>query len=449
VEVKIRRGLDIPIAGSPEQRIHASHPVSAVGVVGYDYIGLKPNILVAEGDRVELGDALFQDRHNSALNVVAPGSGVIESISRGPRRTLQSIRIKLDGDGEKKFKSHDRAALEKLDSAEVEAQLIAAGLWTAFRTRPYSLVPLAGARPQAIFVTAMDTNPLAADPAVIIGERNQEFIDGLIVLTSICKEPVFVCAAPGVDFNVGDIYGVNTVSFAGPHPAGLPGTHIHFLMPVGRRRTVWHIGYQDVIAIGHLFVTGRLSTERVIALAGPVVREPKLIRTRGGADTNELVRNAAQPVESRVISGSILSGRRAAGAIAYIGRYDTQISVLAEGRARQFLGWLAPGRRKYSATNAYISSFLGARNLPLTTSQQGSPRAMVPIGSFERIMPLDILPTQLLRAIVVGDTETAVALGCLELDEQDLALCSFVCPSKYDYGPALRSVLDQVRKETL
>jgi Na+-transporting NADH:ubiquinone oxidoreductase subunit A len=220
-------------------------------------------------------------------------------------------------------------------------------------------------------------------------------------------------------------------------------------MPVGRRRTVWHIGYQDVIAIGHLYVSGRLSTERVIALAGPVVREPKLIRTRDGADTNELVRNAAQPVESRVISGSILSGRRAAGAIAYIGRYDTQISVLAEGRARQFLGWLAPGRRKYSATNAYISSLLRERNLPLTTSQQGSPRAMVPIGSFERIMPLDILPTQLLRAIVVGDTETAVALGCLELDEQDLALCSFVCPSKYDYGPALRSVLDQVRKETL
>ena len=201
------------------------------------------------------------------------------------------------------------------------------------------------------------------------------------------------------------------------------------------------------MAIGHLFTTGRIRTGRVIALGGPPVTRPRLLRTRLGAHVETLVRDELADAECRVLSGSVLSGFRAAGWAGYLGRYHTQVSVLEVGRNREVVGWLAPGRDKFSVTNVFVSSLLPGRRFALTTSQNGSPRAMVPIGSYERVMPLDILPTQLLRAIVVGDTDMAQQLGCLELDEEDLALCTFVCPGKYDYGPALRESLDIIEKE--
>ena len=205
--------------------------------------------------------------------------------------------------------------------------------------------------------------------------------------------------------------------------------------------------YQDAMAVGRLFTSGRLPVERVVALGGPVVRQPRLLRTRLGASLRDLTEQELEDVDCRLVSGSILCGHRAADALAYLGRYHLQVSVLAEGRQRHFLGWLAPGSRRFSASRAFLSSLLPKRLLPLTTSQNGSPRAMVPVGAYERVVPLDLLPTQLLRALVVGDTEMARQLGCLELDEEDLALCSFVCPSKYEFGPALREVLTRIEKD--
>jgi Na+-transporting NADH:ubiquinone oxidoreductase subunit A len=240
---------------------------------------------------------------------------------------------------------------------------------------------------------------------------------------------------------------VVVAEFGGPHPAGLPGTHIHAIAPVSARRTAWYVGYQDVIAVGRLFTSGHISTERVVSLAGPAVREPRLIRTRLGASIDDLTRGEIEPGECRVLSGSVLAGRATSDWANYLGRYHQQVTVLREGREREFLGWTAPGANKFSLTRTFLSGFLPARRFPLTTSQQGRPRAMVPIGGFERVMPLDLLPTQLLRAIAVGDTDAAQLLGCLELEEEDLALCSFVCPSKYDYGPLLRQALVRIEKE--
>jgi Na+-transporting NADH:ubiquinone oxidoreductase subunit A len=269
----------------------------------------------------------------------------------------------------------------------------------------------------------------------------------LIVLSRLTSGKVYVAKAPGAPIPGAELPSVVTEEFAGPHPAGLVGTHIHFLAPVSTERSIWHLNYQDVIAIGRLFTTGRLSTERVIALGGPAVLRPRLIRTRLGASTNALIRNELHPGESRVISGSILSGHHAAGGAAFLGRYHLQISVLREGREREFFGWLTPGINKFSASNVFVSSLFKGHRFDLTTSQNGSPRAMVPIGSYERVMPLDILPTQLLRALVVKDTDTAQALGCLELDEEDLALCTFVDTGKYDFGPILRENLNQIMRE--
>jgi Na+-transporting NADH:ubiquinone oxidoreductase subunit A len=445
--IKVKRGLDIPIAGKPEQQIHPGPPVRRVGVLGQDYGAYKrlPTLLVNEGDRVRLGQPLVRGKHLNAVTTTSPGTGVIEYIERGARRFLQTIAIRLEGDGEETFNAWQPDELAGLNSTQVRDNLLASGLWLSFRTRPYSLVANPETEPHAIFVTAMDSSPLAADPAVIIAESPDDFANGLTVIAKLTPGKVFVCKAAGAAVPTAD--GVSVEEFAGPHPAGLAGTHIHFLAPAGAGRTVWHLNYQDVIAIGRLFTGGRLSTERIIALAGPQVFNPRLIRTRLGASISDLVRDELRPGESRAISGSILSGHHAAGKTAFLGRFHLQVSVLREGRERELLGWLAPGLNKFSASRVFMAGLLPQKEFRLTTTKNGSPRAMVPTGSFERVMPLDILPSQLLRALVVEDTEAARALGCLELDEEDLALCTFVDTGKYDYGPILRRNLRQIMKE--
>ena len=447
--IKIKKGLDLPLLGAPEQRIAAAPPVRSVALLGADYIGLKPTMAVQEGERVKRGQVVCSDKKNSAVHFTAPGGGVIKAIHRGAQRVLQSVVIELDEqEAEITFTAYPDLSALKRD--KVRDHLLESGLWTALRTRPYSKIPDPNTVPHSIFVTATDSNPLSADPALVIREYAEDFRQGLEVIAHLTDGPVYVCQAP--DANIAEIpvsknSRIESVAFAGPHPVGLVGTHIHFLDPVSAGKTVWHIGYQDIIAIGKLFTTGKLWLERIVALAGPPVLQPRLLRTRLGAHTTDLVRGELQNIECRVISGSVWAGRRAVAWSSFLGRYHQQITVLAEGRERELFGWIAPGRHKFSKFNVMLSSLFRNERFALTTSQQGSPRAMVPTGNYEDVMPLDILPTQLLRALLVQDTDTAQALGCLELDEEDLALCSFVCVGKYDYGPVLRSNLEQIEKE--
>jgi Na+-transporting NADH:ubiquinone oxidoreductase subunit A len=290
----------------------------------------------------------------------------------------------------------------------------------------------------------MDTNPLAADPQLVIAEQADAFKAGVQVLKRLTDGQVFVCKASGANIPAAGIE--TTEEFSGPHPAGLAGTHIHKLDAVSVAKTVWSIGYQDVIAFGQLFTTGSLNSERVISLAGPKVNQPRLVRTLLGASLTELTAGELVDGENRLISGSVFGGRTAAEGLAYLGRFHNQVSVLEEGRDRPLLHYLRPGFERFSVMPIYISRFLN-KTFNFTTSTNGSERAMVPIGSYERIMPLDILPTQLLRALIVEDMEVAVNLGALELDEEDLALCSYTCPGKYEYGPILRTNLTRIEQE--
>jgi Na+-transporting NADH:ubiquinone oxidoreductase subunit A len=259
---------------------------------------------------------------------------------------------------------------------------------------------------------------------------------------------VYICKRPGADIPGDGIASVSMQEFTGPHPAGLAGTHIHFLDPVSDQKTVWSINYQDVIAVGRLFTTGRLYLERVVSLAGPAVKNPRLIRTRVGAAIDELVEGELNQDNVRVISGSVLSGRQASGGYAFLGRRHLQVSAIAEGREREVLGWALAGFNRYSVKALYASALFGrGRKVAFSSSAEGDRRAMVPIGSYEKMMPLDIDPPYFLRSLIVGDSEKAQDLGCLELDEEDLALCTFVCPGKYDYGPLLRDVLTHIEKE--
>ena len=444
--IRIKRGLNLPITGSPVQRIETARPVRSVALIGFDYHGMKPTMAVQVGDRVKLGQTLFSDKKNPGVHFTSPGAGTVSAIHRGEQRVLQSVVIDLDGDDAVAFARYSDAQLDSLQGNQIRENLQQSGLWTALRTRPFSRTPAVDAVPASIFVTAIDTHPLAANPALVIGEATPDFIRGLKVLARLAK--VFVCSEAGSNLPVSGLANVQLEEFSGPHPAGLAGTHIHFLDPVDAHKTVWTLGYQDVIAIGRLFSTGQLSVERVVALGGPMVEKPRLLRTRLGASLDELTSGELLPgKKARVISGSVFGGRTSRGACAWLGRFHQQISCLEEGTDREFLHYLRAGFEKHSVMNLYISKLMSGKLFDFTTSTNGSQRAMVPIGNYEEVMPLDILPTQLLRYLIVGDTEMAQKLGCLELDEEDLALCTYVCAGKYEYGPILRDNLTRIEKE--
>lgn len=444
--IRIKRGLDLPITGAPEQRIEAARPARSVAVIGFDYHGMKPTMAVQAGDRVKLGQVLFSDKKTPGVHFTAPGAGVVSAIHRGEQRVLQSVVIELDGDEAVEFDRYPDGQLDSLSDGQIRGNLQQSGLWAALRTRPYSKVPAVDSTPASIFVTAIDTHPLAADPAVVIADAAEDFTRGLRVLARLAK--VFLCTAPDAGNPGAGLANVQVEEFAGPHPAGLAGTHIHFLDPVDAHRMVWTIGYQDVIAIGRLFVSGRLPVERIVALGGPMVDRPRLLRTRLGASLDELTAGELKTgARVRVISGSVFGGRTSRGACAWLGRYHQQVCCLEEGTAREFMHYLRAGANKHSVMNLYISKLMPGRLFDFTTSTNGSERAMIPIGNYEEVMPLDMLPTQLLRYLIVGDTDMAQKLGCLELDEEDLALCSYVCAGKYEYGPILRDNLTRIEKE--
>jgi Na+-transporting NADH:ubiquinone oxidoreductase subunit A len=458
---RLRKGLDVPLSGAPAPVADAAAVEPAQQVVHVAYVGLDvrgpkrlPTLEVEEGDRVRLGQPLTRRKAYRQVVGTAPGSGVVEAIHRGPRRVLETIVIRLDdpehdpdGADQETFNAYGADELDGLSRDQVIENLTASGAWLALRTRPFSMIADPGREPDALFVTAMDTQPLAPDPTPFIGAAAAAFGDGLRVLAKLTDGPVHVCTRPNAGVDLPAVANLHLAAFAGPHPAGLPGTHIHFLRPASLAHQVWHIGWQDVIAVGRLFRTGRLDPTRIISLAGPMVANPRVLRTRAGASTNDLIRGELKGThEARVISGSALSGRQAVGTSAYLGRFHNQVTVLPEDRDRALLGWIMPGRGRYSALNLFWSR-RGDGDLDLGTSLHGSPRAMVPVGAYERVMPLDLLPTQLLRALLVNDIETAEALGALELDEEDLALLSFVDCGKHDYGPALRRNLEQIRHE--
>ena len=446
--ISIKKGLDIPISGSPKQQIEIGPAITEVAVVGTDYVGIKPTMLVREGDSVIIGQPLLEDKKNPGVFITSPAAGTVKAVNRGERRALQSIVVEVaEHEESQKFTAHDASYLGSLERQIVVDQLVDSGQWTAFRTRPFSKVPAVDSTPRSIFVNAMDTNPLAADPQVVIAESSQDFHNGLIVLERLTEGSVFVTTAPDFSPEIPNGGRIVNKQFSGPHPAGLAGTHIHCLDPVSPERSVWTISYQDVIAIGALFTTGQLSVTRVVALGGPQVNSPRLLKTRLGARLTQLTANELNEEENRIISGSILNGFAAKGPFAYLGRYNDQVSVLREGRERPMLHYLVAGKNRFSAMPIYLSRLLGKKSWDFTTSTNGSERAMVPVGAYEKVMPLDVLPTQLLRSLIVGDTEMAQKLGALELDEEDLALCTYVCPGKYEYGPILRDNLARIEKE--
>ncbi|MCV6584295.1 MAG: Na(+)-translocating NADH-quinone reductase subunit A [Marinibacterium sp.] len=442
---KLRKGLDLPISGAPRPEICPSPGIRTVGILGDDYIGLKPRLVVEDGSEVVAGSPLMFDKTMPEAQIVSPVAGRVRAVNRGARRKLVSIEIDVTENGGAPV---DFSAVGDATTREgLTQKLCAAGLWTSFRTRPYSKVPQPGTAPVAIYVTAMDSEPLAMDPALAIGAEADAFAKGLAAVALLGDGPTYLCQADGAPLPGHDQAGVEAVSFSGPHPAGLAGTHMHFLTPPTATDTVWTIGYQDVIVIGRLLLTGQYDASCLVALTGPACADPRVVRTVAGASMADLLQSdlpSDMPV--RMISGSVLSGRAGDGASGYLGRYARQVTLIEEDRKQIPLGWIRPMVAKY-AVQPVLGSARSKALFPLTSNLNGGRRAMVPLGTFEKLMPQDVLPTQLLRALLVMDTDQAQLLGALELDEEDLGLVGFACPAKYEYGMALRDCLTKIEKE--
>ena len=450
---RFRKGLDLCFEGAPAQHIDEAGPVPDVALLPGEYPGLHARLAVAVGDSVRRGDVLWWDKSQPKVVFTAPAAGTISAIHRGDRRALLAVVVQIDpardghpANGEPEHHGFRGRPGQIPDRESLTELLLASGAWTALRQRPFDRVPDPAAQPEAIFVTAVDTAPHAPRPEVVLHGREAHFESGLCALEKLTEGALFLCTAADSTLTAGRS-AAKVERFAGPHPAGNVGVHMHWLCPVGAEHPVWHVGYQDVAAIGELLATGRWPVERVVSLSGHGVRRPRLLRTRLGANLAGLLEGELESADTnqrgpdggartcserlRLVSGSVLDGRDASDErLAYLGRYERQVTVLADAPRRRLLGWMKPWRAK-------------ARR-GLDSDSHGGRRAVVPVAAHQGVMPMRILMTPLLRAIAAGDVVRAVELGALELVEEDLALCTYVCPSKIDYGSALRGVLDRV-----
>lgn len=445
--ITIDKGLDLPIDGAPGSSISQADPVQHVALIGDDYVGMKPTMLVAVGDQVACGQPLFSDKKNEGVVFTAPAGGEVVAINRGAKRKFESLVIRV---GESDSLSFCDVGTDPGDLGPegLRRLLVESGLWTSFRTRPYGKIPPIDSAPASLFVTAMDSSPVGADLKAIIDHTKVDFVTGMKALATLVSAPIYLCHGgdlTGLDSTDGQ---VEQVVFEGPHPAGLPSTHIHFIDPVSETKTVWHIGAQDVCGLGGLLRTGRLCSERVVALGGPSFKNPRHVETVLGASLAELCQaELRDDQESRLVSGSILDGRRADPIRGFLGRYHQQVSCLPEGDGRQLFGWLRPGGDRFSVSRAFMTAFTKPLKVPFNTAVWGGDRAIFPLGTYEKVMPLDFVPIYFLKSLASGNTERAKELGCLELIEEDLALCSYVCPGKNDFGPMLRRTLTSIEEE--
>ena len=436
--IKTKQGLDLPISGAPSTEVDSSTAINSIGVLGSDYVGLKPTMLVEAGDSVACGQKLFEDKKNPGVFITAPSSGIVQSINRGEKRRFLSLVIDIDD-------SIEPLTFDVSNYSNPIDLLIDSGAFSYFRTRPYNRIPEPKSLPDAIFVNACDTNPLSLDPHHLIQKDQVLFNSGLKFVQSLNTDSKTFCNFQTHSFDQ-SVDGVHYNQFTGPHPSGLVGTHIHFLYPVGQNRTVWTISWQDIISIGHLMENHELRSQKLVSFGGPAVHDPMILKLRYGSNISELSAGRIKE-NSRMISGSILNGHIAEGVMNYLGAYDNQISVIPDDVNDILFNWAMPGKKLHSKLPAFLSSWIKPKEFIFNTSMNGGNRAIVPMTSYQEIMPLNILTTQLLKSLVTFDIELGEKLGALELSSEDLGLASYVCPSKYDYQSILELNLEKMYEE--
>ena len=445
--IKITKGLNLSLKGEINHQVlpEDSNLTSRIAILGKDFHGIKPTMFVTEGQEVIQGEKLFEDKKNPGYFHLSPVNGTISEINRGDRRSFLSMVIE---------KSNDDASFEvdttfDKTNEQVLNFLNNFGLLSLFRTRPFSKVPLVGSLPNKIFISLIDSNPLSFDPTLVLRDNLEAFNKGLEIISYLPKEGTHVGIAEDNNLNLYKSENINYHTFSGPHPIGLVGTQIHKISPATLKNQIWTIGYQELIKIGKTVLTGYQSNEKYISISGPQVFNPEIVLTNFGACVEELIAGKLIEDDNRLISGSVLCGHICEGPLAYISNFSNQLTVIREVNQddREFLNWLRPEIKKHSSLRMFLASAIKNYKYNLTSALNGGFRAIVPVGIYEDIFPMNLMITQLLKAIVTEDTELAQSLGVLELDEEDLALCTYSCPSKYDYGLILRNILEKIEKD--
>lgn len=433
-DIKIKKGLDIPLGGIPERKILDLRSVERYAVKPPDLVGFTPRLLVAEGDSVSAGQPLVENKHDSRLTLPSPVDGVVETIVRGEKRRLLEVVVS-------RIKSSSSTTNPTCLTSE-------SPVWWMIKERPFGTIANPDHKPKGIFVSMRDTNPLAPDLEFALKGRQHEFEAGVKALETFAK--------------------VHCVKAQGPHPAGNIGTIVAAIDPINKGEYVWSVNAQDVANIGRWCLTGEYRPERVISVGGPAAKAPKYYRVICGACLKGVCE--AQLMDSgypglndgssmagttRIISGSVLSGS-AIAADGFLGMYDQQVCFIEEGDRYDFMGWLMPGFKKFSFSKTFLSGF--TRLLPTThyplpaefnTNMHGSVRPFLFTGSFEQVFPFDIYPLQLIKACIVGDVELQEKLGIYEVEPEDFALCEFIDPSKTEIQTIIREALEVLRKEAM
>lgn len=445
--IKIKKGLDIKLAGEAAKLITTLPLPETFALKPGDFTGLTPKLLVKEGDEVLAGSPLFYDKNNEAIRFCAPVSGEVIDIVRGDKRKI--LEIKILADKETRHVVFNKADPNTLGREQVTEALLNSGAWPFIRQRPFGIVANPADNPKSIFISAFDSNPLAPDMDLVMAGNENHFQTGLNALQKLTDGKIHLnvktTGTPAPAFI--NATGVQLNRISGPHPAGNVGVQIHHIDPVNKGEAVWYINPQDVVIIGKLFNEGRLDASRVIALAGSPVIEPKYYKTVVGcAIKNILSDGGLKDGEHRIISGNVLSGIQIPAA-GYLSFYDTQLTVIPEGHAFEFMGWLAPGLDKFSTSRTFFSWLSPNKEHNIDTNLHGEERPFVMTGEYEKVFPMDIYPVQLLKSILIEDIDMMEKLGIYEVVEEDFALCEFVCTSKIRSQEIIRRGLDIVRRE--
>lgn len=444
--VKLKKGFDIRIEGVAEKVIAGSVDSDLYGVKPIDFPGLIPKLNLKPGAVVSAGTTLFHDKLRPAVKFSSPVSGKVLSVERGERRKILEIVIEKAGEDHIDFGKADPSRLERENIIE---RLLTAGVWPVIRQRPYHIVANPGDLPKAIFISGFDSSPLAPDNNFIIRNLNASFFrTGISAISKLThgKTNLVLQGNGERDHVLGNVKGVEISYFSGPHPSGNVGVHIHHLDPINKGEVVWFVGLQDILTIGRLFEEGIYKPEKIVAFTGSEVVHPQYYTMTSGGSITPMVLNNISNTNVRYISGNVLTGTKIK-ANGYLGYYDSQVTVIPEGNYFEFFGWALPGIKKYSFTKTFLSSLLPKKNFRLDTNIHGGERAFVVTGEYEKVVPMDIYPMQLFKAILAEDIDMMENLGIYEVAEEDFALCEFICPSKIEIQAIVRKGLDLMIKE--
>ena len=446
--IKIRKGHNIRISGTPIDEYYNIEQTKTVSIQPHDFRYIKPKLLVKTGDRVKIGSPLFFDKLQPDIKWASPGGGEVKEVVLGERRAIQKIIIQLDE--EEKSVIHSPIKYQEISSlgkTKVTDKILEANLWPLIRQRPYNKIADQNDNPRAIFVSGFNSAPLSVNLDFALRHKQSVFQAGLDVLNQLSDGNVHLTFEADTNCEtLTSARNVNLHTIDGPHPSGNVGIQIHHIDPWKPNEVIWVVNAQHVITIGDLFLKGIYDPSIIATVGGPGVKNCAHIKTRTGASIETFLSDNLHIDDNRIISGDILTGKES-DLNGYLGYYDTTVSVVPNSNEREFLGLLKPGNDKtrYSVTNAFVLK--NKTTFSFTTQQSGSLRPMVPINSWENMLPMDIYPNALYRSILAEDFEEMEGLGLLECDEEDFALCSFVCPSKIDIGSVIRSGLDLMKDD--